>query len=286
MAIQLVIDSSADVPRNLVDRYGITVCPLSVHFGEEEYLDGVDLGPKEFYEKLVAGKGMPKTSQVTPERFKEAFLAAADAGKEVLCITIGSKASGTCQSANIAKAEVEEERPEAAIAILDSNMLCMGQGYLAVLAARYIQEGWDMERILAQLEPLTQNRIEHLFSVDTLEYLKRGGRIKPAAALVADVLNIKPVLRVVDATTETIGKVRGRKKVIPFFLEHMRKTFDPEANSFIAIAHAQDREFAEALADAVKETFQWEKEIIFAEVGATIGTHTGPGVVGIFYLKK
>ncbi len=282
MAIRLVVDSSGDLPKDMIERYGIRIVPLSVIFEDSEYLDGEELSPKEFYRKLAASEGMPSTSQVPPERFIAAFSEILEQGDDVLCITIGSGASGTCQSAMLAREELDSDR----IRVIDSNMLCMGTGYLAVMAAEMIEAGHTVNEIVETITPMTKNRIEHLFCVDTLEYLKKGGRIKASKAFVAELLNIKPVLNVENAITQPIGKVRGRKKIIPYYLKHMEKTFDLDRNGFVAVAHSDDEAFARQFVEAFKDKFSWDKPVLISEIGATIGTHAGPGVLAVFYIKK
>jgi DegV family protein with EDD domain len=277
-----MVDSTADLPLEIIEKYNIKVIPLTVHFGDEEFLDKVDITPNEFYNKLKTTGIIPKTSQVTPERFVKAFKRELDKGNKVICITIGSNASGTCQSAYIAKEELNTED----IIIIDSNMLCMGIGYLAIIVAKMIEKEKSIEDIIEVAKTLSNNKIEQLFCVDTLEYLKKGGRIKGSKAVVAEILNIKPILNVHDAITQTIGKVRGRKKVIPYYLKHINATMDIEQTDFIVIAHSQDEQFAIDFSKKFQEEFTWNKEIIFSEVGAIIGTHAGPGVLAVFYIKK
>lgn len=282
MALRLVVDSSSDLPKEMIVKYSIKVVPLFVTIHGKEYLDGIDLASNEFYEMIRNDESRPFTSQVTPERFKEAFQEILNDGDDVLCITIGSNASGTWQSANLAREEIGSER----ITVVDSNMLCMGTGYITLMAAQMIEDGACLEEILKVITPLTQNRIEHLFSVDTLEFLKRGGRIRSSKAFVADILNIKPILNAVDATTQPIGKVRGRKKIIPYYIQHMESNFDVEKSPFISIAHSEDLEFAKECEVVLRERFSWKKPIYISEIGATIGTHTGPGVLAVFYIKR
>ncbi len=282
MSIKLVVDSSSDLPSSFISENKIKVVPLYVVFDKEEFKDGVDISPSEFYDKLKHSEVMPSTSQVTPDRFAKAFTHILDQGNEVLCITIGSNASGTCQSAFLAKDMTDAER----VSVIDSNALCMGTGYIVMLAVDLINKGLGRDEIVSQLKPYTQNRIEHLFCVDTIEYLKKGGRIRPSKAFVAEILNIKPILNVKDAITQPIGKVRGRKKIIPYYLTHIEATMDFEANTFLSVAHSEDPEFAEEFIKAFREKFSWEKPIHVSEIGATIGTHTGPGVLALFYIKK
>ena len=187
MSIKLVVDSSSDLPRSYISENNIKVVPLYVVFDKEEYKDGVDITPSEFYHKLTNSAVMPSTSQVSPDRFAKAFTDILDHGDEVLCITIGSNASGTCQSAFLAKDMTDAER----VSVIDSNALCMGTGYMAILAVDLINKGLGRDEIVSQLKPYTQNRIEHLFCVDTIEFLKKGGRIRASKAFVAEILNIK-----------------------------------------------------------------------------------------------
>jgi len=281
VGIKIIVDSSADLPKEIIDRYGFIVIPLSVHFGSHTYLDSVDLTPGMFYEKLIISGEMPTTSQIPPERFVTYFKKELDEGHQIICITLGSNASGTCQSAYLAREELKKED----ITIIDSNCLCSGVAYIAIEVARMVESNRSIEEILTAIEPLTNNGIEHLFCVDTLEYLKKGGRIKASKAAVAEILNIKPILNVENALTQIIHKVRGRKKIIPYYLERMKKDLDYESDR-IMVAHAQDLEFAKQLIEKIRSDLNWDKEIIVSEVGATIGTHAGPGVLACFYKKK
>ncbi len=282
MAIRLIADSSSDLPKQFIEDNNIQIVPLTIIFGDEELRDGVDLTPSEFYEKLVNSGITPSTSQVQPDRFINAFKPILEEGDEVLCITIGSSASGTCQSAFIAKDEIESDK----ITVVDSNCLSMGTGYSVIVAANMIANGATIKEIIDEITPLTDNKIEHLFCVDTMTYLRKGGRVKASKAVVAELLNIKPILNVEDAITQPIGKVRGRKKIIPYYINHIENTIDFEANKFLSVAHSEDPEFAAEFISAFKEKFNWNKPIYISEIGATIGTHTGPGVLAVFYIKK
>lgn len=281
MAIKLIVDSSADLPQSIIDQYNIKIIPLSVHFGDEEYLDYYDMKSEDFYKKLADFDGIPTTSQIPPERFIEYIQPELDEGNSVIVVTIGSNASGTCQSAHIARDEMGSDK----ITIIDSNALCGGTAYIAIRVARLIEEGKDKMEIIKAVEPLTQNAIEHLFCVDTLEYLRKGGRIRATQAVVAEILNIKPILNVVDSITQTISKVRGRKKVIPFYIKKMAAEMDMNSD-YIIVAHAHDKPFADKFIVALREELKWDKEIIETEIGTTIGTHAGPGVLSCYYMKK
>lgn len=281
MSIKLIVDSSADLPQSVIEKYDIKVIPLSVHFGDEEYLDYYEMKSAEFYKKLADFDGIPSTSQIPPERFVEYIEAEIDAGNSVIVVTIGSNASGTCQSAHIAKNEMDSDQ----ITIVDSNALCGGTGYVAIVIAELIKSGKTETEIIEAIEPLRQNAIEHLFCVDTLEYLKKGGRIRASQAAVAEILNIKPILNVDNAITQTIAKVRGRKKIIPFYIKKMAKEMDQDSD-FIIVAHSNDQAFADQFVEEIRAKLKWDKMIYVTELGATIGTHAGPGVLACFYLKK
>lgn len=281
MAIHILVDSSSDMPREAVETYDFQLIPLSVHFGDEAYLDGIEITPHEFYEKLKSNPSHPTTSQVPPERFIEALEPILSAGDEAIIVTIGSNASGTCQSAHIAVNTLETDR----VTVIDSNNLCNGVAYVAIEVAKLVQQGYGRSEIVAMIQPYLENSIEHLFCVDTLEFLKRGGRINPSKAMVAEILNIKPILNVNNAITENIHKVRGRKKIIPYYLKKIQDELDMTSD-MIMVAHSQDEAFALELVEAIKNEIGWEKTIYISEIGATIGTHAGPGVLAVFYKKK
>lgn len=280
MDIKIFVDSSADVPMSVSDKYKFNIVPLSVNFEDEVYLDVVEINPATFYEKLKVSKKMPTTSQVPPERFIEYIQPELDKGYEVIIVTMGSNASGTCQSAHIAKDTLETDK----VTVIDSNCLSAGVTYIAIEVAKLVEKGFKPKEIKKQIKPLTENQIEHLFCVDTLEYLRRGGRIKATKAIIGEILNIKPILIVKDAITQPVHKVRGRKKIIPYYIERMKKDLDRESDMII-VAHSQDEVFANEFVNAIKKEIKWDKQIIMAEIGAIIGTHTGPGVLGCFYRR-
>lgn len=279
MAYKLFTDSSADLPQDIIEKYNITVVPLSVSFGDEEFFD---LMPKEFYERLEASDTLPITSQVPPERFIDAFREVLDQGDKIICVTIGSNASGTYQSACIAKETMDTDD----IILIDSNSLCLGTGMVVLKIAKMLEDGASIDQIMEIANFYAQNKIEHLFCVDTMKYLKKGGRVKATKAAIAEVLNIKPVLIVEDAITVPFGKVRGRNKVISYYVEHIKNNLEREKTDFILVGHSQDRAFADKMVEALKNEVDFQKEIIVSEIGAIIGTHAGPGVLAVFYIKK
>lgn len=278
--IQIIIDSMVDMPKDILDKYNIIVMPLTIIFEDEEYRDGVDLTYAQFYEKLSQSKDLPKTAQITPNEFIEIFKKALDEGKEVLCINGSSKASGTFQSAVVAKNSLESDKIE----VFDTMALSFGAGMFVYEAAKMAAEGKSLKEIIQRLN-IMKGRVDHIFTVDTLEFLKKGGRLNPMKATLATMLNIKPILTVVDGLVEPLDKVRGSKKVISKMIELAKergKTFEGEV---VGISHASCKEMLDVLKEQVAKDLN-PKEIVVTEIGCTIGTHAGPGTLAIFYTIK
>lgn len=279
MAYKVYTDSSADLSKEIIERYNISVIPLSVIFEDKEYLN---LTPSEFYKMLEESDSLPSTSQVPPERFVDAFSKELNMGNKIIFVSIGSNASGTYQSALIAKDNLGSDD----IYLIDSNSLCLGTGMIAIKVAEMLDNNNSIEEIIKMAEYYSANNIEHLFCVDTLKYLRKGGRIKASKAVIAEVLNIKPILNVEDAITIPLGKVRGRNKIISYFIEHIKNTIDLEKTNRILVGHAMDYAFAQKLVKAIYQEIQFDGEILISEIGPIIGTHAGPGVLAVFYIKR
>jgi len=277
--IQVITDSLTDIPKDIIDKYDIKIVPLKIHFGEEEYIDGVDLSYPDFYKKLTQIKELPKTSQVTPPAFVEVFQKALDEGKEILCINGSSRASGTHQSAVLAKAELSN----AQIDVVDTMGLSFGGGLVVYEAAKMAEAGIKRQEIVQKIEEL-KPKVDHLFTVDTLENLKKGGRLKPMKATIANILNIKPILTVVDGLVEPLDKVRGSKKVIQKMIDLAKERGGNFADKTLALAHANSPDKVELFRQEVIKQLN-PKEMIITEIGCTIGTHAGPGTLAIFYFR-
>lgn len=275
--IQIITDSMTDLPQELKQAYNVKVMPLTVFFDQEPYLDGVDLSPEEFYVKLEKSDALPRTSQVPPAAFQKAFEEALQEGKQVLCINASSKASGTYQSALIAKNEIESDQ----IRVVDTLGLSMGAGLTVIETARLIQQGSDLREAAEFAEKYARD-VRHLFTVDTVTYLQKGGRITPGKALAATILNIKPILTVRDGLVDPLDRVRGSKKVIEKMLDLAAAHDGQIRGNTIAIAHGNDPERARILKNKLEDAYQ-PGEIIMADIGCTIGTHTGPGTLALFY---
>lgn len=275
--IQIIIDSMIDMPKDILDRYNIIVMPLTIIFEDGEYKDGVDLTGKQFYEKLSQSKDLPKTSQISPNIFIEVFKKVLDEGKEILCINGSSKASGTYQSAVVAKSSLESDKIE----VFDTMALSFGAGMFVYEAAKMADAGKSLKEIVEFLNTMKAH-VEHIFTVDTLEYLKKGGRLNPMKATIATMLNIKPILTVVDGLVESLDKVRGSKKVIGKMIEMAEERGKTFEDKVVGISHANCSDTLELLKKQIIKKLN-PKEIIITEIGCTIGTHVGSGTLAIFF---
>ena len=279
MKTRIIVDSTADLMPEYKSR--VSVVPLTVHFGEEEYIDGVTIDHKTFYEKLIESDVLPSTSQATPDAFMKEFEKAKTAGEAAVVITLASKFSGTYQSAMIAAADYEN------IYVVDSASAAMGSGILVELAFRLLDEGKSAEEIAAILEE-EKKKIVIVALVDTLEYLKKGGRISKTVAFAGTVLNIKPVLSVVDGEINMLGKARGSKMGNNLLVQEIDKAGGIDFGKPVLLGYSG---ISDALLQKYIEDsrYIWEgnlKEVRYTTVGSVIGTHAGPGAVVVAFFKN
>lgn len=275
--VAIVTDSTAYIPPDLIKQYNISVAPLELIWGDETFEDGVDITPNEFYTRLKGAKVMPSTSQATPKTFHKIYSDLLEQDYEILAVLISSALSGTVVSA----VQVQAEMPEAPIEIVDSYNTAMALGFQVLQVARAAEEGAN----LADCKEIAELAIGHtgvIFAVDTLEFLHRGGRIGGASRYLGTALNIKPILEVQEGRIEAIEKVRTRKKSLNRLLELIRERIDGREPVRLAILHANSPQDAQELLDMAKDKFN-PVETIFSEVSPVIGTHVGPGTVGLAY---
>ena len=253
--------------------------PLTVSFGDEEYLDGIDLSRGDFYRKLEAGQILPKTSQPSPEAFAEVFQRIHEAGDEGVFISVASALSGTCQSAIIAAADYPE------ISVVDSRNVAVGTGILAEYALLLISRGITREELTQKLEKKRED-ICLIAMLDTLEYLKRGGRISKTAALAGGILNIKPVITVKEGEILILGKARGAKKANNLLVELAEKNgVDYSLPILLGYAGTSDELLQNYIHDSRK---LWEghvENLEYAQICSVVGTHTGPGAVAAAFFR-
>ena len=278
--VAIVTDSTAFLPDDLLKLYSITVTPQILIWGDETFQDGVDIQPNEFYRKLETAKTMPTTSQVAIVTMKAAFENLLASGYDVLGVFISSKLSGTIQSAHQAKEMLPKARSK--IVVLDSNSTSMAMGFHVLTVARAAQAGAN----LAECQKLAEEARKHsgvYFVVDTLEFLRRGGRIGGAQAMLGSALNLKPLLELRDGRIESIEKIRTKGKAINRMIELIVERIAGRKPVRLATLHAN----AEAEAKSALETAAAQLnpvEQILASVSPAIGTHAGPGTVGLAYM--
>ena len=277
--VAIVTDSASDLPAERAAAAGVTVVPLLVYFGEREFHAGVDMSYEDFWRELTApGAPFPKTAAAAPGSFKEAFEGLFAQGyDEVVCVNVGSKLSATLGSAKVAR----EMLPERSIHVVDSESATLGQGLLVLLAAQRAREGKSGAEIVAELEK-RRHTLTLFLALDTLEYLKRGGRISPARAAIGSVLSVKPIITLVDGVVETADRPRTRGKARARVLE-LLSTPNPD---MVAVIHGQAEDidgFADELAKSIKFP---RDQISINLIGPSIGPHTGPGVYGAVILPK
>lgn len=277
--VAIVTDSSAYIPDDLVSAYNITVAPLVVIWDNEILLDNVDIGPDEFYQRLESAKVMPSTSQATIQAFADVFEKLHAQGYEILTIVISSVLSGTLDSAIQAKAMV----PEATIELMDSKLASLPLAYMALSAARAAKRGASLaecKRIAEEIRAHT----EVFFAVDTLEFLHRGGRIGGASRFLGTALNLKPILRLEEGKVEALERVRTSKRAHERLIELLKTSVNGHENiNMMGVVSAAAPESAAHLLDQIKRNFNPD-EILLANLSPAIGTHTGPGTVGVAYV--
>ncbi len=270
--IKIVCDSTCDYTREEAEALGITLVPLKVLFGTEEFYDGQTISPEAFYEKLAQAKELPVTSQPSPEAFVRVFRAAKEAGDTLICILLASNLSGTCQSAVIAKEIVEYDR----IHIVDSLQVTAANQLLAREALRMRDAGASAEEILEALER-DKKKVRIYAMVDTLLYLQKGGRLSAAGMVAGSALHLKPIITVVDGEVKVAGIARGCRGAYEKMLKLMEEDGGMDTDRPYVLGYTGKRECLDPFVDFVKERIPKPYEKIVA-VGPVIGAHAGPGV--------
>lgn len=276
--VAVVTDSTATIPLDIMEQYPLWEAPQVLIFGEETLEDRVDIQPSEFYERLETDPVHPTTSQVTPASFQKIFGKLLDEGYDILAVLVSPKLSGTVESAN----QVKEMYPDAAIEVFDSESVAMGLGWQALMAARTAKEGATLaecKEVAEKAKPLTGV----VFAVDTLEYLHRGGRIGGGAKFLGTALNFKPILEIRDGAVESVERVRTRKKSLARVVRLIEERIAGRKPLHLAGIHAKAEEDARWLLE-VGCAHLHPDEKMYAEVSPVVGTHGGPGVVGLAYL--
>lgn len=279
MSVKIIVDSTADLLPQLKER--VQIVPLTVHFGDKEYIDGVTIDYKTFYEMLVESDELPSTSQATPAAFSEVFHQVTREGDSAVVLTLSQKLSGTYQSARIAAEDYAD------IYVVDTATAAIGGGILTELALQLADSGMDAKTIAQTLEEEKQN-IRVVAMVDTLEYLKRGGRISKTVALAGALLNIKPVLAIQDGEIQMLGKARGSKQGNNLLAQEIHKCGGVDFTKPVLMGYT-------GMSDLLLQKYMEDSKHLWQDgtaalrytcIGSVIGTHAGPGAVAVAFFKK
>lgn len=281
MALRILVDSTFDFTPEQLELTGIEVVRLHVNFGGEDFVDGVDITPEGFYERLIESDALPTTSQAAPADFAEALERLTANGDELVCLTISSKLSGTYQSAMIAAADFEGR-----VRVVDTLNVALGAQILARYALRLASGGRGMDEVADELERV-KGRVHIIALLDTLEYLKRGGRISAAAAAVGGVFSIKPVITIRDGAVAVIGKARGSKNgenLLSQLIEKHGVDFTmPYVLGYTGLSDALLQKYK---ADSARLWVGYAKDLPVSIVGSVVGTHAGPGAIAVAFFGK
>ena len=280
MNVKLILDSTADITPAV--RARVDVVPLTIHFGDKEYIDGVTIDSKTFYEMLVESDVLPTTSQATPFAFENAFRKAVEDGFEVVCITCASKLSGTYQSAVIAAEEFEGK-----VHVVDSRTIAIGSGILAEYALTLVDRGLSAEEIVWKLLQKRED-VRLLALLDTLEYLKKGGRISATAAIAGGLLNIKPVITITGGEIKVLGKARGSRQGNNLLVQEIQKAGGVDFGKPVLLGYTgiSDLLLKKYIQDSAALWKEHVDTLPVETVGSTVGTHAGPGAVAVAFFAS
>lgn len=282
--IKIITDSSCDIPRHYKDELDIAICPLSVTIDGETYREWYDITPSQFMEKLVSAKDFPKTALAGPESFLAEYKAAEEAGfDEAIVITIAASSSGTHQSAKIAAEMYEDEGGKCKITVFDSKKLSFAYGIFVIEAGKMAKEGKETAEIMERIEFLSRHS-EVYFGVDTLEYLKKGGRINPAKAAVGSLLDLKPILSLKGGKVEQLETVRGSKKVFSTMIQRLKDNKGEAPYEKVYFGFSGDDSKMKKLMEKYFDEFG-EPEYEIFEIGVVVGAHAGPGLAAVFVIN-
>ncbi len=278
--IKILCDTMNDIPNNIIENYDIEILPTTIIFEGKEYKAGVDIDGDDFYKLLRSTENIPSTSQITYATFKKTFEKYINEGKKILYLAGSSVASGTYQSAMIARNDVDGD-----VYIFDTYNLSIGGGLLIGEAARLASEGHEIEYIISELEKYKEN-VHVYFSVDSLDYLHKGGRISGTKAAIGTLLNIKPILKLEDGLVKQKTQVRGSKKIVPSLIEQLKSEIGEDfSDKDVYVGYGDDLKERDKFVEKVKEELK-PKNVYTFQIGSCVACHSGPSVLGIACLNK
>ena len=278
--IKIIVDSGSDIPQEIADKYDIGIISFLSLFGEEQYVQRVDITNEEFFDKLESFDGFPTTSQTPYGDMYDFFSKQCSENKSVIYFALSSAASGQYQTANLVKNEILEENPDADFHIVDTQTFSLDIAKTAVHAAQMVQEGKNAQEIITECENYIKTWRAYLL-VDTLKYLEKGGRLSKAAAFVGTMLDIKPILTIEHGLVESMDKLRGKKKLLNKLIEKIQDDPDFDADNPKFLVVQSDAEKGEETLEKLRDEFGEDCIEMYGEFGPLIGTHVGRGAIAI-----
>ncbi|MEA0561817.1 DegV family protein [Lysinibacillus irui] len=281
--MKIFTDSGCDLPKSYYEEHDVVLLPLRVQLNNKEYEDVISIDSKEIYDAIRQG-AQPKTSQVSPELFLKHFEELAKNDEEGIYIAFSSELSGTYSTAQMIRNQVLEQYPSLKLVIIDSKCASLGHGLVVEEAVRLRNMGVSLEDMANKIGSIAP-QMEHLFTVEDLDYLAKGGRVSKASAFLGGLLSIKPILNVEDGKLVPIEKSRGRKKALNRMLDLMQERGGTFTNKIIGISHSDDAAFANEVKASIQERFS-PQAVQITMIGSAIGSHVGPGTIAIFFTNK
>ena len=282
--IKLIVDSICDLPEEIFEKYDVEVLPLRVLINNKEYLDRENITIDEVYAEMRKGV-LPRTSQVSPGNIYEIFDKNCEEGNDFIYLAFSSVLSGTCNLAKKIAEEFKEKYPERNIEVVDTKAGAIGIGVIAMQVLKLIESGVGFEKIIEDTYEMVGS-IEHLFILEDLNWLMKGGRINKVQATLGTMLDLKPMLQVNNGYLEVIKKVRGKKKSINMLLDLVEERMNGFTDQIIGIGHADDEDIAKEVVKAIKERFGEDAKCVITKIGCVLGAHLGIGGVGVIFFNK
>lgn len=282
--IKLIVDSICDLPEEIFKKYDVEVLPLRVLINDKEYLDRENITIDEVYAEMRKGV-LPRTSQVSPGNIYEIFDKNCEEGNDFIYLAFSSVLSGTCNLAKKIAEEFKEKYPERNIEVVDTKAGAIGIGVIAMQVLKLIESGVGFEKIIEDTYEMVGS-IEHLFILEDLNWLMKGGRINKVQATLGTMLDLKPMLQVNNGYLEVIKKVRGKKKSINMLLDLVEERMNGFTDQIIGIGHADDEDIAKEVVKAIKERFGEDAKCVITKIGCVLGAHLGIGGVGVIFFNK
>src|SRR4051794_2507957 len=283
MQVKILADSACDLPKSYYEENNVILFPLKVQLNDQAYEDVKNIDPKKVYDAIRSGI-VPKTSQVSPLLFEQVFTEMAENNEDGIYIAFSSELSGTYSTAVMILDQVKEKYPNFQLAVIDTKCASLGTGLIVMEAARLANNNATKEEILEDVR-FRYEHMEHIFTVEDLDYLAKGGRVSKASAFLGGLLNIKPILNMEDGKLVPIEKIRGKKKVLRRLLELIKERGSDIQGQVVGISHADNEETALEMKAMIEEELH-PKEVYISSIGSAIGAHTGAGTISIFFLNQ